>query len=76
MRGACAGRRSQKEVIKNTHGRRACLREVFGGFRKLGVLFFGGPTNRDYSILGSILGSPHFGKLPFGEKRMLATYEI
>ena len=26
---------------------------------------FGGPYNKDYSILGSILGSPHFGKLPY-----------
>ena len=26
---------------------------------------FGGPYNKDYSILGSILGSPYFGKLPF-----------
>ena len=26
--------------------------------------FFGGPHNKDYSILGSILGSPYFGKLP------------
>ena len=26
--------------------------------------YFGGPNNKDYSILGSILGSPHFGKLP------------
>ena len=25
---------------------------------------FGGPCNKDYSILGSILGSPYFGKLP------------
>ena len=25
---------------------------------------FGGPNNKDYSILGSILGSPYFGKLP------------
>ena len=24
----------------------------------------GGPYNKDYSILGSILGSPYFGKLP------------
>ena len=24
---------------------------------------FGGPNNKDYSILGSILGSPYFGKL-------------
>ena len=26
---------------------------------------FGGPINKDYSILGSILGSPYFGKLPY-----------
>ena len=26
---------------------------------------FGGPNNKDYSILGSILGSPYFGKLPY-----------
>ena len=25
----------------------------------------GGPNNKDYSILGSILGSPYFGKLAF-----------
>ena len=25
---------------------------------------FGGPHNKDYSILGSILGLPYFGKLP------------
>ena len=33
------------------------------GFRKLGY-HFGGPHNKDYSILGSILGSPHLWKLP------------
>ena len=26
---------------------------------------FRGPNNEDYSILGSILGSPYFGKLPY-----------
>ena len=26
---------------------------------------FGGPNNKDYSLLGSILGSPYFGKLPY-----------
>ena len=36
------------------------------GFPKIGGNLFGGPHNKDYSILGSILGSPHFGKLPFG----------
>ena len=28
---------------------------------------FGGPNNKDYSIFGSILGSPYFGKLPYQE---------
>ena len=27
---------------------------------------FGAPYNKDSSILGSILGSPHLGKLPYG----------
>ena len=26
---------------------------------------FRGPNNQDYSVLGSILGSPYFGKLPY-----------
>ena len=30
----------------------------------MGTLF-GDPHNKDYSILGSILGSPYFGKLPY-----------
>ena len=30
----------------------------------LGYLF-GGPHNKDYKILGSILGYPHFGKLAY-----------
>ena len=38
---------------------------LFGGFPKLGVPFLGTPHNKDYSILGSILGSPYIGKLPF-----------
>ena len=32
------------------------------GFLKLGYLF-GDPHNEDHSMLGSILGSPYFGKL-------------
>ena len=36
---------------------------AYGGFPKLGYLT-GGPHNKEYSILGSILGSPYFGKLP------------
>ena len=38
--------------------------KLYGSFPKLGVPF-GGPYNRDYSILGSKLGSPYFGKLPY-----------
>ena len=26
---------------------------------------FGGPNNKDYSILGSMFGSPYLGKLPY-----------
>ena len=36
------------------------------GFSELGVSFWG-PYNKDYSILGSILGSPFLGKLPVGK---------
>ena len=36
---------------------------TYGGFPKLGVI--GVPHNKYYSILGSILGSPHFEKLPY-----------
>ena len=27
---------------------------------------FGGPNDKDYSIFGSLLGSPYLGKLPNG----------
>ena len=37
-----------------------------GASQNRGTLF-GGPHNKDYSILGSILGSPYFGKLPYGD---------
>ena len=33
---------------------------IYGGFPKLGY-HFGGPHNKDYSILGSTLGSPILG---------------
>ena len=39
------------------------------GFLKLEVPFLGGPYNKDYSILGSILGSPYLGKLPYKRYR-------
>ena len=37
------------------------------GFPKLGgvPLILEGPHNKDYRILGSILGPPYFGKLPY-----------
>ena len=44
---------------------RVAVRVLFGSFLKLGVPFWGGLYNKDYSILGAILGSPYFGKLPF-----------
>ena len=37
---------------------------LYGVSQNLGYLF-GGPYNKDYSILGSILGYPNFGKLPY-----------
>ena len=33
-------------------------------FPKIRGTFLGGPFNKGYRILGSILGSPYFGKLP------------
>ena len=46
---------------------------IYGGFPKLGVLF-GGPYNKDYNILGS----PNFGKLPYGASgvRVLAFRDL
>ena len=35
------------------------------GFPKTKGYHFEGPKNKDYSILGSILGSPYLGKLPY-----------
>ena len=34
------------------------------GFPKIRGTFFGGPHIKNYSILGSIFGSPYFGRLP------------
>ena len=45
------------------------LRMIYGGviwgFPIIRGTLFGGPHNKDYSILGSILGSLYFGKLPY-----------
>ena len=34
-------------------------------FPKIRGTFLGGLYNKDYSILGSLFGSPYFGKLPY-----------
>ena len=41
-----------------------CRYHHIGGSQNSGY-DFGGPHNKDYSILGSILGSLNFGKLPY-----------
>ena len=38
------------------------------GFPNIRGTFFGGPHNKDYSIWGSTLGSPYFGKQPFRDE--------
>ena len=45
---------------------------LYRGFPKLGVPYWG-PHNKDYSILGSILGSPYFGKLPYRDNGKMET---
>ena len=42
---------------------------IYGGFPKLGCSFLGVPIIRAYSILGSMLGYLHFGKLPYINKQ-------
>ena len=39
------------------------------GFPKIRGTLLGGPHNKDYSILGSIVGSPDFGKLPYTDNQ-------
>ena len=41
-----------------------CARGLIRGFPKIRGYLFGDPYNKVYSILGSILGYPNFGKLP------------
>ena len=47
----------------------ACRRENLG-FPKTRGAFFGDSYNQDYSILGSILRSPYFGKQPLQDARL------
>ena len=42
-----------------------CLSSVNMGVSQNEGLPYWGSHNKDYSILGSILGSPYFGKLPY-----------
>ena len=44
--------------------RMALVGDHMGVSQNYGYLF-GHPHNKDYSILGSILGPPYFGKLPY-----------
>ena len=37
----------------------------YGGFLKIMDTVLGGPYNKDYSVLGSMLGCPYLGKLPY-----------
>ena len=49
----------------NRHPLNPCFSSQFTwGFTKIRGTLFRGPYNKDYSILGSILGFPYFGKLP------------
>ena len=45
-------------------GRVGVTAKQYGGFPKLAVPF-GGPYNKDYTSIGSFLGSPYFGKPPY-----------
>ena len=46
------------------------------GFPKIRGNLFGGPYNKDYSILGSILGSPYFGELPYANPKRRESPDI
>ena len=51
--------------LNNLGGHVVFMIEVYIGFPKLGIPF-SGPNNKDYNILGSMLGSPcYFVKLPY-----------
>ena len=46
------------------------FQKLMGGSKKEGYRMEG-PHNEDYSIWGSILGSPYFGKLPNNNRKLL-----
>ena len=42
------------------------------GFPKIRSYLSGGPHNKSYSILGSILGFPYFGKVSYWESSLFS----
>ena len=64
------GSASLEVLAQKTDSKAAALRSSDKRWINLGVshnlgYHFGGPHNKDYNILGSILEYPYFGKLPF-----------
>ena len=49
------------------------LKSLYTGVSHNWGYLTGGPHNEDYSILGSILGSPHFRKLPYPLTEILGS---
>ena len=55
---------NSSQVRPGARGHKCFRVYKYGSFPKLGLPFWG-PYNRDYSILGLILGSSYVGKLPY-----------
>ena len=51
-------------IISNPKGLGVSLNSLILGSSQNEGYLTGGPHNKDYSFLGSIFGSPYFGKLP------------
>ena len=47
-----------------------CIKEFSMGFPITRGTFFGGPSNKDCGILGSIVGCPYLGKVPYGSSNL------
>ena len=66
--GGCRGPSRQSSWLalfcKGERSRYIYIYIYMGVSQNWGYLL-GGPNNKDYSILGSILGYPSFGKLPY-----------
>ena len=59
------------KVLQRSDRLRLSGLKLVWGFAIIRGTFLGGPSSKDYSILGSILGSLYFGKLPFRKEEML-----